>query len=239
MNKAFIWIAIVLGGLFGLFMLTAPTTEEAARNNTPSVDTSSPLDLATENAAPKQVDESTKTKLFIGSSTAPVTLVEYGDFKCPACGQFHQVIGQELRQKYIDTGQLKIEFRNFPFIGPDSGRAARGTYCAHNQGGFQAYHDAVYDYMWDTYYASGNYASEFEDILTTDLLIEIAGDSVADQDKLRSCIDSDDVDSIINDDVALAQWAGVTGTPGFTFDGQKINGPLSIATLETLINTKL
>lgn len=237
MKNIILVVTVVLGGLFVLFWFTAPTTEEAAKNNLPSASSNDVGESSLFDEEPVDVDN--KERLIIGDPSAPVTLVEYGDFKCPSCNAFHHGAGAQIRDEYVSTGQVNIEFRNFPFIGPDSGRAARGSYCAQDQGAFTAYHDVIYEYLWDTHYASGDYAKEFDDIYTTDKIIEVAGSVVSDPEKLRSCIDSTDQDEHIDADIVLASQDGVSGTPGFVINGQPLNGPSNFQTFKVLLDAQL
>ena len=51
---------------------------------------------------------------IIGSDKAKLTIVEYFSFTCPACGRFHIDVYPKLKEKYVDTGLAKFEFRDFP-----------------------------------------------------------------------------------------------------------------------------
>ncbi len=53
--------------------------------------------------------------LAIGKEDAPVTIVEYASMTCPHCAEFHNKVLPVLKQKYIDTGKVKLVFREFPF----------------------------------------------------------------------------------------------------------------------------
>jgi len=237
MNRIAIWTVVILGGLFALFMLTAPTAEEAAKNNAPSVDNGGIGNTSLFDS--DSVDLDSKPKLFIGDPDAPVTLVEYGDFKCPSCNSFHHQAGQRIREEYVDTGKINIEFRNYPFIGPDSGRAARGAYCANSQGAFTAYHDAVYNDIWDSNYVRGDYSVEYSDIYSVDKILEVTGGLVDDPAALRTCIESTGQDGHIDTDIALARQDGVSGTPGFVIDGRPLNGPSNFSTFKVLLDAQL
>jgi protein-disulfide isomerase len=52
--------------------------------------------------------------LVIGQADAPVTIIEYADLSCPACANFHSKVLPVLKEKYIDKGQVRILFREFP-----------------------------------------------------------------------------------------------------------------------------
>ncbi|MCA9344405.1 DsbA family protein [Candidatus Saccharibacteria bacterium] len=178
-------------------------------------------------------------KLIIGSPGAKVTIVEYADFKCPQCGKFHQTSGQQIRQEYIDSGQANIEFRAYPFIGPDSARALRGAYCANELGAFTDYHDDVFDYMWENYYKNGDFKVEIEDILTEGVLTDIASRAGADKAKFSSCIATEDKNKLIDRDLEQSTKDSVEGTPTFIIGDQKIVGPLPFNNFKTLIDINL
>lgn len=219
-------------GLFIIFLLTAPTTNTTAPEDRNS--SSQQSDSQTQDSRTAE-----KPKLIIGEENAPVTIVEYGDFKCPACNQFHHTAGAEIRNTYVSDGSTNIEFRNYPFLGPDSGRAARGSYCANDQGVFTAYHDNVYNYLWDNFYTQGDSQAEFRDILTSDKLAELAGDKLRDKQLFIECVNSTKYNEFIDIDLNLGADDGITGTPGFTVNGRKINGPSNFNTFKTLIDIEL
>jgi protein-disulfide isomerase len=227
-------ILVSLGIAIGAFLflvLTGPEEAQAPQEKNDSTARSEP----SQNTA----DTASKPKLIIGDENAPVTIVEYGDFKCPSCNQFHHTAGAELRNTYISEGTVNIEFRNYPFLGPDSGRAARGSYCAHDQGVFTAYHDNVYNYLWDEFYTQDDIQAEFRDVLTSDKLAELAGDGLRDRQLFIECVNSTEYNKYIDADLELGANDGITGTPGFTVAGRKINGPSNFNTFKTLIDIEL
>lgn len=61
---------------------------------------------------------------YIGESTAPVTIVEWSDYQCPYCEQFEATMLPQLYTKYVQTGKVKIVFKDFQFLGPNSITAA-------------------------------------------------------------------------------------------------------------------
>src|SRR5260221_6782781 len=81
----------------------------------------------------------------LGPQSAPVTLVEYGDFACPTCKAWHQAgVLKQVRAKYGD--RLRFVWRDFPIIAPESFKAAEAGQCANDQGKFWPYHDTLYDH---------------------------------------------------------------------------------------------
>src|SRR4051812_34462412 len=79
-----------------------------------------------------------------GSATAPVTIDEYADFQCPACGQFARQTEAQLLQTYIADGRVKLVFHHFAFLGMESSWAAEASECANDQGRFWEFHARLY-----------------------------------------------------------------------------------------------
>ena len=182
-----------------------------------------------------------ETKLLIGDPDAPTTLVEYYDYKCPACNNFHRTTYPEIERKFIDTGKTNLELRITPVIGPDSATAGRGAYCANEQGVFAAYHTAVLDHMWDNFYASGDYSTEFENYLTADTLSAILVDNQIDidMDAFISCTNSTRFNPFLDENLLLAADDGIQGTPGFAIGEQSFVGGQPISVFEQLISLQL
>ncbi len=224
--------AAIMTAVFAWFLLQGPNNN--GESSSTQLDSPNEMSQLEDTA-----DLENRPSLIIGDTEAPITLVEYGDFKCPSCNEFHQGVGKQLRDQYVDSGQLKIEFRNFPFIGPDSGRAARASYCANDLGLFSEYHDKVYDFLWKSYYTQGDLNAEFRDVLTSDQISRIMGDSIEDGKSFEACINSDDYNRFIDADLLLGAEDGITGTPGFVIAEQTITGPSNYNTFKTLIEIEL
>jgi protein-disulfide isomerase len=79
-----------------------------------------------------------------GAGSKGVTLIEYGDFQCPACG-FHYPMLKQVKAKYGD--QIKFQFRHFPLqqLHPNAMAAHRAAEAAHLQGKFWEMHDILYE----------------------------------------------------------------------------------------------
>jgi protein-disulfide isomerase len=82
--------------------------------------------------------------VILGDPNAPVTVIEYGDYQCPFCARFYTDIEPLIRDQYIKTGKVKMVFRNYPFLGPESTAAAEAVECAKDQGKYWEFHDALY-----------------------------------------------------------------------------------------------
>ena len=71
----------------------------------------------------------------LGNPDTPLLLTVFEDFQCPFCIRFATTVEPVLIEEFIATGQLRLEFRNFPILGPESGTAAAGSVCAARETG--------------------------------------------------------------------------------------------------------
>lgn len=197
-------------------------------------------------ASQETVDEEFKSeegpKLYIGNPDAKVKIIEFIDYKCPNCNNFHRDVKERIESSYTDE-EVAFEIHQTPFIGPDSGRAARGAYCSGGIVGsvFEEYNDAVFDYMYDNYYQQSNFAAEFEDVLTEDVLTTLYLQSGGtNEEKFRNCInDLDTINLYINADQILAAEKEVRGTPSFVIGDTSLVGPQEYSVIKALIEAEL
>lgn len=102
-------------------------------------------------------------------------MIEYSDFQCPFCGKFARDVRPAL-MKYVEDGDLRIEWRDFPIFGAESEAAAGAGYAAGLQGRFWEFHDVAYAKERER--NSGEFA--------TDALVEMArAAGVPDLDRFR------------------------------------------------------
>ncbi|TSC75534.1 MAG: DSBA oxidoreductase [Parcubacteria group bacterium Gr01-1014_30] len=77
-----------------------------------------------------------------GDPSSPITIVEYADFACPFCGRFWQETLPQIERDYVDTGKVRIVYKDFIVVGGD--RAAEAAHCAKEQGKYWEYHDLLF-----------------------------------------------------------------------------------------------
>jgi Na+/H+ antiporter NhaA len=153
-----------------------------------------------------------------GPADAPVTLVEYGDFECPYCGQAEQVI----RELLADSGDVRYVWRHLPLtdVHPRAQVAAEATEAAADQGAFWEMHDVLFQH---------------QDALRPRDLGEYARtlglDAGRFDDELRAHVHA----ARIADDVDSADLSGVSGTPTFFINGRRHYGAYDIANLTTAV----
>ena len=142
---------------------------------------------------------------ILGDPDAPITLVEFGDYQCHYCNVFFQSIEKDIVKNYVDTGKVKIIFKDYNIIGEDSVKASQGAHCANDQGLFWEYHDILYS----------NWTGENNGWASSENLAIFAQQIGLNMDKWSECMNKGSHSQIIlksNDDARTLQ---LTGTPAF------------------------
>ena len=177
--------------------------------------------------------------LMIGNPDAPLTMIEYTDFKCPECNKFHQAAGKEIRKTYVDTGKMNIIFRPYPVFSEDGGRALGGSYCANQQAKFPEYHDAMFGYMWSTYYSKGEFDKAIENILTDSVLRTITEGIGMSYETFASCLEDPATRIAYDTDVAKAADDEIQGAPSFVINGKKVTQNQPFTVFQAVIESQL
>lgn len=149
-----------------------------------------------------------------GMTDSAVTLLEYGDFQCPACAAYAPTL-QLLRQKYAD--RVKFQFRNLPLpsLHPNAIGAARAAQAASLQGKFWEMHDLLYlQTNWSTWTTATDPNKSFE-AYARQLNLDI--------NKFKTDFKSEDVNAVINADIAEFDKTGAEkATPTYFLNGKII-----------------
>ncbi|BCG59415.1 DsbA family protein [Paenibacillus sp. URB8-2] len=167
----------------------------------------------------------------LGAADAPVKLVEFGDYKCPACAQFSGVVKPQLVKDYIEKGKAALYFVNMSFIGPDSETASLAALSVYHQNSeaFWKYYDALY----------ANQGDEKTEWATEDFLVELAQKEQldVDYDLLRKDIQERTYEDELARDNATAKDSRVTSTPSLFINGIKANEPFNLEAIAKEIET--
>ncbi len=152
----------------------------------------------------------------VGEKDAPVKVVVFEDFKCPACKYFEERNLPKLKMDYIETGKVEFYFINFPFIGPDSTTAAIASECVYEQS-----EDSFWEYKTVLFRSQQD---ESKIWATPEFLTKLAQEYVPDVDtvKMRTCIDEKRYSKDVQNDLDMGRNAGVQGTPSVYVDGDLI-----------------
>lgn len=174
----------------------------------------------------------------LGDPSAPVTFVEFGDFQCPFCNSFFREAEPEIIERYVKTGKVRFVYRDFAFLGEESVRAAEASECADEQGKFWAYHDRLYNFIWDNYYAK-NESGENVGAFAEANLKRLAADSGLDAGAFAECLSSRRYRAEVEKDIADGRAAGASGTPTAFINGKMIVGALPFGQFQTAIEAAL
>jgi protein-disulfide isomerase len=156
----------------------------------------------------------------LGPTTAPVTIVEYGDFECPICKESVAVL-QQLRSLF--PHQVRVVYRDFPLaVHPQARPAAEAAQCAFEQGAFWAYHDAL-----------------FAEAPNIPDYVKLAERLHLDTQTFDSCLASASPKAAVSKDLNEAQRLGLSGTPTFFVNGRYMSGFQTLETMREAVNRAL
>ena len=171
----------------------------------------------------------------LGPESAPITIVEFGDYQCEACYAWFHNTRDTLIDNYIETGKAKLVFVDLPFLGRDSPKAAQASYCAEDQGQYWEYHTMLYTFQ------DGHPDSGWAD---RDRLNAFASSLDMNMDEFNDCMDSSKYQKRVKANYDEAVKNDVQSTPTFIIiseDGKKkqFSGaqPYSVfsATIESML----
>ena|SRR2546421_6005157 len=169
----------------------------------------------------------------LGSPDAKVLMIEFGDYQCPSCRMFWKDVEPRLRKDYVDTGKVKLVFRDFPLtqIHPEAMLAAMAVDCAGEQNKYWEYHDKVFREQ----YNKGDDIVRFK---AADLK-KWAKETKLDPAKFDQCLDSEKYRNEVLKDRMDGEAAGVQGTPTFFINGRVMGGAQQYVEYKKLIDDLL
>ncbi len=209
MSKQFIGVIVVIVLLFiGVFALTGNKS----------------------NGSKNSGSTGTLTQHVEGEGQDKVTLVEYGDYECPFCGQAYPVIKQV--QQDLNQ-QITFQFRNFPLtsIHQNAFAGARAAEAAALQNKFWQMHDALYENQ--SQWSTSSDPTPFFNQYASQLGLNVT--------QFKTDYSSDKVNNLINADMSEGNKLGITGTPTFFLDGKQVTLPYpnGAAAVEKVIQTEI
>ena len=174
-------------------------------------------------------DAKQATNHTMGKNSKNVTLLEYGDYQCPACESYYPVVKQVV-EKY--KNDITFQFRNLPLsqIHPNAFGGARAAEAAALQGKFWEMHDKLYDEqnVWSTSNKPNDYFNQYAEEL---------GLNVA---QFKTDFASSKVNNSINADIAAFDKTGATvATPTFFLDGKKIETNATVDSFSKQIDAEI
>jgi protein-disulfide isomerase len=160
----------------------------------------------------------------VGPIDAPITIIEFGDFECPFCKLFHDEVYPALMAAY--PNQIRFVFRDYAItaVHPHAQSAAEAANCAHEQGKFWEFHDALY-------------ARQGE--LGAALYGELSSALGLNQTKFVECLNLGRYANEVRKDYGDAVYLGIRGTPTFFINGRPLVGAQRLEAFQALINEEL
>ena len=153
---------------------------------------------------------------IIGSPNAPITIVEFSDFQCPFCARFHVETLPLIMNEYINDGQVKLVFRDFPIqsIHPNALPASVAAECANEQGKFEEMHDTLFENQneWNN--------QSLDNVIAT--FSQYASDMKLEKERFDSCLKNGKYIEEIQKDLDDGRTYGISGTPGFFVGNDQI-----------------
>jgi protein-disulfide isomerase len=154
----------------------------------------------------------------LGSSDAPVTSIEFGDYQCAACYKFHADTKDLILTNLVKTGKVKFLFKDFPILDLPTERAStlasEASYCAADQGRYWQYHDKLYN-SWQ-----GENTGWITEASLRQFAISI---DIKNIKEFSQCLDSGKYAAVVADNFNLARSIGLTATPSFVLISNSSN----------------
>ena len=169
----------------------------------------------------------------LGDAKAKVTIIEFGDYQCPSCRLFWKDVEPRLKKDYIDTGKVKLVFRDFPIveIHPEAIVASIAAQCAADQGKYWEMHEKIFREQ----YNKGDDLVRFKVADLKKWAKDIRLDSAA----FDPCLDSARYKGEVAKDKADGEGVGVQGTPSFFINGRHLGGVQPYAVFKKMIDEEL
>ena len=214
--KAFLWLlgAIVLIGVAALsYVATKP--KETVRDVAETVDTT--------NAGPAQ-------GYLMGKVDAPVKIVEFADFECPACGNFAVVTEPDVRSRIINPGLANLTYYDFPLnIHRNTLAASNAAACADEQGKFWPMHDRLFQSQTEWNGEATDAPKPFFKRYAQETGLDVA--------KWEGCYDARKYQKRISANMAEGLRFGVNQTPTFIIAGKLYGGLRSYDALKAIVDS--
>ncbi|GAA0463540.1 disulfide bond formation protein BdbD [Alkalibacillus silvisoli] len=167
-----------------------------------------------------------------GDESAPVSIVEFGDYKCPGCLYWDSEIVPQLYDDYVDNGDVSFSFYNYIGFGEESLQASLAALTVHEEAPEQ---------FWNYHHALMQQAGQEGSQVTQDMLLNIAEEhaSDVDQEELENAIANEEMLHRIEDDHEVIEEYGVQATPMIMVNDKVIDDPFDYDEIQEMIDEEL
>ncbi len=182
-----------------------------------------------------RVDVDLTGQPILGEESAPVTVVEFGDFKCPSCKVWGEKIYPQLVEDYVLSGKVKFSYVNVLFHGKESVVAAMGAESVYKQDP-----NVYWDFQKKVFASQPEVASHDDVWVTTDKLIELASEFPSiNQEQLKQDVDKELTMDQVNIDKELFTKHNVSQTPTIKINGVTMEDPFDYEAIKKVIESEL
>lgn len=172
----------------------------------------------------------------MGETDAPVSIVEFGDYKCPSCKAWGETVFPQLEKEFIQTGKASFSYINVLFHGEESTLAALASESVYKQDpdSFWAFHNAVFAQQPETQQHDNQW-------VTPEKLVEIAKETAPEIDlkQLEEDIKTEGTIEEVKKDVDLVKEFNVEVTPTIIINGVVVEDPFDYDAIVSLIEKEL
>ena len=155
----------------------------------------------------------------VGAPDAAITVVEFFDYRCPYC----KSVAEDMVATLEAEGDVRIVFKEFPILGPESVFAAKAALAADRQGKYRDFHLAL---------------MLFKGQLDTDAVLRVAERVGLDVGRLKTDMEAPEIQAALDRNLELAAALGIRGTPAFVIGEQMIPGAIDMTELRRLVRTE-
>lgn len=215
-NRTF-YIAIAVVAIVGIAALSYLTTRAATTNVIELDPTLPPVEAV---------------GYVIGSPDAPIEVLEFADFECPGCAQFAILTAPDVKQRLVETGQIRLRLMDFPLAQHrNAWTASLSAACANEQGKFWEMHDAIFGAQdrWNTQATNNPLA----------IMVELARGIGLDVDQFEECVESRKYQANVQAHMTEAERRGVRSTPSFIIGGKLIPGAIGYDTFKSYVDSAI
>lgn len=186
------------------------------------------LMLAAGSIQPFAAKAATVEERVLGDPDAPVTIIEYSSLTCPHCAAFHNETLPELKARYVETGQAKIIYRDFP-LDENALNAAVVAHCAGP--------DRYFAFLEALFSSQQRWARAAD---PREALIQLAGLGGLSRDRVEACLADDEMlDAVLKSRLDGQEQYAVQSTPTFVIEGTIVSGNRSVDEFATVIEAAL
>jgi protein-disulfide isomerase len=168
------------------------------------------------------------TRHFRGNPDAPITMIEFSDFRCPFCARYATETEPRILSTYVDTGLVRLGYKHAAYQGEQSMWASEASECAAEQDQFWPYYDHLIGLL-----------AEGERDFTREKLKGYAEEIGLDTAAFNACMDSERYAELVLNETRNAQALGIRGTPTFLINGLPLVGAQPFVAFEQQIEPLL